>query len=37
RESLPSVPGAYDQTLEVLLSQPAVFENKSHTPGDVSE
>ncbi|GJS67562.1 hypothetical protein Tco_0682126 [Tanacetum coccineum] len=36
-ESLPYVPGAYSQTLEALLSQPAVSKNESHTPGDVSE
>ncbi|GKD15796.1 hypothetical protein Tco_1204954 [Tanacetum coccineum] len=31
-ESLPSVPGAYGQTLEALLSQPAASENESHIP-----
>ncbi|GKD93334.1 hypothetical protein Tco_1373171, partial [Tanacetum coccineum] len=36
-ESLPSVPGAYSQTLEALLSQPAMSVNESYTPGDVSE
>ncbi|GJZ09360.1 hypothetical protein Tco_0543643, partial [Tanacetum coccineum] len=36
-ESLPSMPGAYGQTLEAPLSQPAACENESHTPGAVSE
>ncbi|GKE73149.1 hypothetical protein Tco_1535190, partial [Tanacetum coccineum] len=31
------VPGAYGQTLEALLSQPAASENKSHIHGVVSE
>ncbi|GJZ24667.1 hypothetical protein Tco_0562126 [Tanacetum coccineum] len=36
-ESLPSIPGAYGQTLEALISQPAASENEPHTPGAVSE
>ncbi|GJW92464.1 hypothetical protein Tco_0170017 [Tanacetum coccineum] len=36
-ESLPSVPGAYDQTLVTLPSQPAASENESYIPGAVSE
>ncbi|GKF33609.1 hypothetical protein Tco_0106809, partial [Tanacetum coccineum] len=35
-ESLPSVPGAYGQTLVVMLSQPAASENESQIPGVVS-
>ncbi|GKF31934.1 hypothetical protein Tco_0101732, partial [Tanacetum coccineum] len=37
RESLPSVPGAYGQTLEALPSQPAASGNKSHISGAVSK
>ncbi|GKG56002.1 hypothetical protein Tco_0577077, partial [Tanacetum coccineum] len=37
RESLPSVPGAYGQTLKALLSQPVASKNESHTLGAVSE
>ncbi|GKE55411.1 hypothetical protein Tco_1494596 [Tanacetum coccineum] len=36
-ESLPSVPGAYGQTLEALPSQPDASGNESHIPGVVSE
>ncbi|GJX14460.1 hypothetical protein Tco_0206218 [Tanacetum coccineum] len=36
-ESLPSVPGAYGQTLEALPSQPAASRNESHIPGVVFE
>ncbi|GKG62117.1 hypothetical protein Tco_0632021, partial [Tanacetum coccineum] len=36
-ESLPSVSGAYRQTLEALLSQPAASENESHIPSVMSE
>ncbi|GJX63989.1 hypothetical protein Tco_0298332 [Tanacetum coccineum] len=36
-ESLPSVPDAYGQSLEALLSQPAVSGSESHIPGVVSE
>ncbi|GJR09299.1 hypothetical protein Tco_0791951 [Tanacetum coccineum] len=36
-EPLPSVPGAYGQTLKALPSQPAVSGNKSHILGVVSE
>ncbi|GJX71649.1 hypothetical protein Tco_0308820, partial [Tanacetum coccineum] len=36
RESPPSVPGVYGQTLAVLLSQPAASGNESQTPGAVS-
>ncbi|GKG14270.1 hypothetical protein Tco_0353870, partial [Tanacetum coccineum] len=37
RESLPSVPGAYGQSLQALLSQPAASKSESHVPNDVSE
>nr|GFD54324.1 hypothetical protein [Tanacetum cinerariifolium] len=37
RESLPSVPDAYDQSLEALPSQPAASESESHVTGDMSE
>ncbi|GKD98259.1 hypothetical protein Tco_1382156 [Tanacetum coccineum] len=37
RESLPSVPDAYGQSLEALLSQPAASESESHVPNAVSE
>ncbi|GJR79796.1 hypothetical protein Tco_0150581 [Tanacetum coccineum] len=37
RESLPSVPDAYGQSLEALLSQPAASGSESHVPGTVSE
>ncbi|GKE36675.1 hypothetical protein Tco_1460080, partial [Tanacetum coccineum] len=36
-ESLPFVPDAYGQFLEVLSSQPAASGNESHAPGAVSE
>nr|GFA37507.1 reverse transcriptase domain-containing protein [Tanacetum cinerariifolium] len=36
-ESLPSVPDAYDQSLEDLLSQSAASESESHVTGVVSE
>nr|GFB98521.1 hypothetical protein [Tanacetum cinerariifolium] len=36
-ESLPSVPDAYDQSLEALLSQSAASENESTVTGDVFE
>ncbi|GKE61103.1 hypothetical protein Tco_1511470, partial [Tanacetum coccineum] len=36
-ESLPSVPDAYDQFLEALLSQPAASKSESHVPVVVSE
>ncbi|GJY71141.1 hypothetical protein Tco_0474844 [Tanacetum coccineum] len=36
-ESLPSIPGAYDEILEVLPSQLAASGNKSHIPGVVSQ
>ncbi|GJR99898.1 ribonuclease H-like domain-containing protein [Tanacetum coccineum] len=35
--SLPSVPDAYGQSLEALLTQPAASESESHVPDDVSE
>ncbi|GKC65666.1 hypothetical protein Tco_1098264, partial [Tanacetum coccineum] len=35
--SLPSVPNAYGQFLEVLLSQHAASESESHVPDVVSE
>ncbi|GKD05044.1 hypothetical protein Tco_1180018 [Tanacetum coccineum] len=35
-ESLPSVPGAYGQTLEAMPPQPAASGNESHIPGVVS-
>ncbi|GJV36515.1 hypothetical protein Tco_1408992 [Tanacetum coccineum] len=37
RESLPSVPDAYGQSLEALLSQPTASESESHVPDVVSE
>ncbi|GKC68609.1 hypothetical protein Tco_1101207, partial [Tanacetum coccineum] len=37
KESLPSVPDAYGQSLEALLSQPAIFRSESHVPGAVFE
>ncbi|GJX96955.1 hypothetical protein Tco_0352753 [Tanacetum coccineum] len=37
RESLPSVPDAYGQSLEALLSQPAVFRSESYVPGAMSK
>ncbi|GJV56487.1 hypothetical protein Tco_1457492 [Tanacetum coccineum] len=37
RESLPSVPDTYGQSLEALLSQPAASGSESHVPGAVSE
>nr|GEY74938.1 hypothetical protein [Tanacetum cinerariifolium]GEZ45295.1 hypothetical protein [Tanacetum cinerariifolium] len=37
RESLPSVPDAYGQSLEALLSYPDASESESHVPGVVSE
>ncbi|GJR58437.1 hypothetical protein Tco_1500599, partial [Tanacetum coccineum] len=37
RESLPSVPDAYGQSLERLLTQPAASKSEFHVPGDVSE
>ncbi|GJV92886.1 hypothetical protein Tco_1540699 [Tanacetum coccineum] len=36
RESLPSGPDAYGQSLEALLTQPAAFESVSYVPGAVS-
>ncbi|GJZ29071.1 hypothetical protein Tco_0573718 [Tanacetum coccineum] len=36
-DSLPSGPGAYDQSLKALLTQPAAFESESRVPDDVSE
>ncbi|GKE75442.1 hypothetical protein Tco_1537483 [Tanacetum coccineum] len=36
RESLPSVPDAYSQSLEALPSQPAAPGSESHVPGAVS-
>ncbi|GKG44182.1 hypothetical protein Tco_0483275, partial [Tanacetum coccineum] len=36
-ESLPSVPGAYGQSFEALLSQHAASESESHIPDVVSE
>ncbi|GKB02228.1 hypothetical protein Tco_0830317, partial [Tanacetum coccineum] len=36
-ESLPSVPDAYGQSLEALLSQPAASGSESHVPDVVSE
>ncbi|GJZ26219.1 hypothetical protein Tco_0570472, partial [Tanacetum coccineum] len=36
-ESLPSGPDAYDQSLEVLLTQPAASESESRVPDVVSE
>ncbi|GKD24057.1 hypothetical protein Tco_1225760 [Tanacetum coccineum] len=36
-ESLPSMPDAYGQSLEALLSQPAASGSESHVPGVVSE
>ncbi|GJU41279.1 hypothetical protein Tco_1194236, partial [Tanacetum coccineum] len=35
--SLLSVPDAYDQSLEALLSQPAASKGESHVPDAVSE
>ncbi|GJX00830.1 hypothetical protein Tco_0184743 [Tanacetum coccineum] len=37
RESLPSGPGAYDQSLKALLTQPAASESESRVPDAVSE
>ncbi|GKF28157.1 hypothetical protein Tco_0094499, partial [Tanacetum coccineum] len=36
-ESLPSMPDAYDQSLEALPSQPAASGSESHVPGAVFE
>ncbi|GJT42943.1 hypothetical protein Tco_0951658 [Tanacetum coccineum] len=37
KESLPSGPDVYGQSLEVLLTQPAASESESHVPDVVSE
>ncbi|GKA51821.1 hypothetical protein Tco_0745017, partial [Tanacetum coccineum] len=36
-ESLPSVPDAYGQSLEALLTQPTTSESESHVPDALSE
>ncbi|GKE42205.1 hypothetical protein Tco_1469489, partial [Tanacetum coccineum] len=36
-ESLPSIPDAYGQSLEALLSQPPASKSESHVPDVVSE
>ncbi|GKF92340.1 hypothetical protein Tco_0279059, partial [Tanacetum coccineum] len=36
-ESLPSMPDAYGQSLEALLTQPAASERESHVPDAVFE
>ncbi|GKG34563.1 hypothetical protein Tco_0437259, partial [Tanacetum coccineum] len=36
-ESLPSVPDAYGQSLEALLTQPTASESESRVPNAVSE